>query len=98
MSKASRKDELLDAEVRFPEHVVFRSFATETVALNLQTGKFHGLNVTAGRMVELLTRSRRPRDAIGPLADEYAVPQAQIERDLEALLALLLERELIQLD
>jgi hypothetical protein len=98
MSKASRNGELLDAEVRFPEHVVFRSFATETVALNLQTGQFHGLNVTAGRMVEVLNRSRRPRDAIGPLADEYAVPHAQIERDLEALLALLLERELIQLD
>jgi hypothetical protein len=93
-----RDQSLLNADVRFPEHVVFRSFATETVALNLRTGKFHGLNVTAGRMVELLGRSQQPRDAIAPLAAEYDVPEAQIEQDLEALLALLLERELIQVD
>jgi hypothetical protein len=93
-----RDQSLLNADVRFPEHVVFRSFATETVALNLRTGKFHGLNVTAGRMVELLGRSHQPRDAIAPLAAEYDVPEAQIEQDLEALLALLLERELIQVD
>jgi coenzyme PQQ synthesis protein D (PqqD) len=93
-----RNDSLMDADVRFPEHVVFRSFATETVALNLHTGKFHGLNVTAGRMVEVLGRSGRPRDAIAPLAEEYDISQAQIERDLAALLALLLERDLILLD
>jgi len=89
---------LLDATVRFPEHVVFRSFAAETVALNLQTGRFHGLNVTAGRMVELVQRSGCPRDAVSPLADEYDVAPEQIERDLAALLAMLLDRELILLD
>ena len=94
----TRNNGLMNAEVRFPEHVVFRSFATETVALNLQTGKFHGLNVTAGRIVEVLSVSRRPRDAVAQLAAEYDVPQEQIERDIEALLALLLERDLIQLD
>ena len=29
---------------RIPQHVVFRGFATETVVLNLETGKYHGLN------------------------------------------------------
>src|SRR3954449_1022703 len=89
---------LLDAAVRFPEHVIFRSFARETVALNLKTGQFHGLNVTAGRMVELIQRSSRPRDAIGPLATEYGVATEQIERDLTGLLGVLLDRELIDVD
>ncbi len=42
--------------IRIPHHVVFRHFVNETVVLNLQTGKYHGLNRTAGRMLhELIT-------------------------------------------
>jgi hypothetical protein len=89
---------LLDEAILFPDHVIFRSFARETVALNLQTGQFHGLNVTAGRMVELIQRVPRPRDAIGPLASEYGVPADEIGRDMTNLLELLLERELIELE
>jgi hypothetical protein len=90
--------DLLDATVSFPDHVIFRSFARETVALNLQTGKFHGLNVTAGRMVDLIQRSDRPRDAVAILAVEYGVDEDQVARDLADLLTLLLERELIDVD
>jgi hypothetical protein len=93
----ARGRSLLDAPVRFPDHVTFRSFVQETVALNLQTGQFHGLNATAGRMVELVGRCSRPRDAVGALASEYGVPEQQIEDDLVALLAELLERDLIEL-
>jgi Coenzyme PQQ synthesis protein D (PqqD) len=89
---------LLDAEILFPDHVIFRNFARETVALNLQTGQFHGLNVTAGRMVELMQRVPRPRDAIAPLASEYGMPADQIGRDMTNLLELLLERELIEIE
>jgi hypothetical protein len=86
---------LLDAPVLFPEHVVFRSFAHETVALNLRTGRFHGLNDTAGRMLQLVQRCALPRDAVAPLASEYGVSCEEVARDLERLLELLLERELI---
>jgi hypothetical protein len=89
---------LLDAAVVFPDHVIFRSFARETVALNLRTGTFHGLNASAGHMIELMQRSARPRDAIAPLASEYGVPADEIGRDMANLLAMLLERELIELD
>lgn len=90
--------DLLDATVRFPEHVIFRSFARETVALNLKTGKFHGLNATAGRMVDLVQRSARPRDAVARLAVEYGVGEDQIARDLAALLMLLADRELVEVE
>ena len=89
---------LLDARVRFPEHVVFRSFARETVALNLETGLFHGLNVTAGRMVEVIQRCPRPRDAVRPLATEFGVDGERIERDIESLLTMLLDRGLVDLE
>jgi hypothetical protein len=90
-------DDLLDAAVTVPEHVIFREFASETVALNIVSGQFHGLNLTAGRMVHLARRAAHARDAIGPLAAEYGVSAPEIERDLVALLRQLLERELIEL-
>jgi hypothetical protein len=96
-SDEAEGDNLLDAAVLVPEHVIFRTFARETVALNLHSGQFHGLNVTAGRMIELIQRSRRPRDAILPLASEYGVPPDQIGRDMANLLSMLLERHLIEL-
>jgi hypothetical protein len=90
--------DLLDAVVRVPEHVVFRSFAKETVALNLQTGQFHGLNPVAGRMIEVVSRSRPARDAVSQLAEEYGQPDDRIEADLRELLGVLLERRLVELD
>ena len=96
MTTRTTDDELLDAEVRVPEHVIFREFASETVALNIASGQFHGLNLSAGRMVQLAGRAAHARDTIGPLAEEYGVPAEQIERDLVALLRQLLERELIE--
>lgn len=90
--------ELLDVAVHVPEDVIFRSFAEETVALNLQTGTFHGLNTTAGRMVELVARAHRARDAVGQLAEEYGVPDERIAADLEDLLRLLVDRRLIEID
>ena len=34
------------ASIVFPQHVVHREFAKETVILNLQSGMYHGLNPT----------------------------------------------------
>jgi hypothetical protein len=94
-SRSTEPIDLLDAEVRIPDHVVFRSFARETVALNLETGHFHGLNVTAGRMVDVIRLSRRARDAVDPLAAEFGVAAEQIERDVQDLLAMLRDRGLV---
>jgi hypothetical protein len=91
------RNDLLDATIRVPEHVIFRSFSSETVALNLETGTFHGLNSTAGRMVELIARAGRARDAVGQLAEEYGVPDEQIAADMQILLQVLVDRSLIEI-
>jgi hypothetical protein len=87
---------LLAARVRLPQHVVHRSFVAETVLLNLQTGRYHGLNRTAGRMLEALEQAPTVGAAIPVLAAEYGVEPEQIQRDLLALTRGLLERELIE--
>ena len=40
--------------VDVPEHVVCRDFADQTVALNLHTGRDHGLNETSAQMLDAL--------------------------------------------
>lgn len=89
---------LLAARVRLPEHVVHRGFAAETVMLNLQTGKYHGLNPTAGRMLEALESEDSVRRAAAVIAREYGQPIDQVERDLCELCADLVERGLIEVD
>ncbi len=88
-------EELLRARARLPQHVVHRSFVAETVVLNLRTGKYHGLNPTAGKMLEALEAAATVGDAVPALAAEYDIDQKQIETDLLALTRGLLERGLI---
>ncbi len=87
--------QLLEARVRLPQHVVHRSFVAETVVLNLRTGKYHGLNPTAGKMLEALEQAPTVSDAVPALADQYGLEQEQIQRDLLALTRGLLERGLV---
>lgn len=89
---------LLASAVRVPQHVVYRSFPSETVVLNLQTGKYHGLNPTAGQMLDALERAASVRDAAAVLAQTYEQPQSLIEHDLCSLCQSLLERGLIETD
>ncbi len=91
------RDVAFDGKLRVPEHVVYRSFPGETVALNLNTGRYHGLNPVAGRMIEVLTQSECLTDAAATLATEYEQPQERIETDLRSLCADLSERGLIEM-
>jgi len=88
----------LRSTVRIPENVVFRSFVKETVILNLTTGKYHGLNPTAGHMLEVLEQRDSVGDAAAQLAEEYGQPREEIERDLCSFCADLAERGLIEID
>lgn len=89
---------ILAARVRLPEHVVHRSFAAETVVLNLHTGKYHGLNPTAGRMLEVLESEESVGNAAVKIATEYGQPTDEVEHDLCVLCADLAERGLIEVD
>jgi Coenzyme PQQ synthesis protein D (PqqD) len=90
------REELLEAKVTVPQSVVFRSFPTETVVLNLQTGKYHGLNPTAGKMLQALTEADSVRKAAATVAAEYDAPAETIEVDVCDLCENLLDRGLIE--
>jgi Coenzyme PQQ synthesis protein D (PqqD) len=93
------KTDALDAAcVRIPQHVVHRSFPAETVVLNLQTGQYHGLNTTAGRMLQELERAASVADAITALERIYDQPREVLEGDVRELCQALRERGLIEVD
>jgi hypothetical protein len=97
--KATQAEEsLLEAKVKVPQSVVFRSFPTETVVLNLQTGKYHGLNPTAGKMLQALTEAGSVREAAAAVAADYDAPSATIEGDICDLCQNLLDRGLVERD
>ena len=71
---ADEAPDLLAARARVPTGVVYRNFANETVVLNLDTGLYHGLNPTAGRMLETIERVPSVGEAAAALAEEYERP------------------------
>jgi hypothetical protein len=95
---APNAGQLSAAKVRLPDHVVFRRFAAETVVLNITTGKYHGLNPTAGRMLELLSAAGSVPEAATQMAAEYGRPVEEIERDMNDFCEGLLERGLIEVE
>ncbi len=96
MDEAATRRSLLGGHVRLPEHVVYRSFATETVVLNLNTGKYHGLNPVAGRMLEVLEQTGSVKQAASQLSTEYGQPLETVQEDLCDLCVDLSERGLIE--
>jgi hypothetical protein len=87
-----------ELRARIPEHVVHRDFEEETVVLNLETGQYHGLNITARRMLAALVEADSIAGAAALLEEELGVPRSRIERDLVDLRDALVARGLLQFD
>lgn len=85
------------AHASVPSHVVYRAFAAETVILNLETGKYHGLNPTGGRMLELLDRCDSVGEALAAFASDYGKKPVEVEQDIRAFCGRLFERGLIEI-
>ena len=88
---------LTSASVSVPAHVVYRAFAGETVILNLETGKYHGLNVTGGRMLQLLDGAESIAEAASAFARDYGKLLSEVEDDIRAFCKRLCERGLIDI-
>lgn len=94
----TKPDGLLAARVRIPQCVVYRSFVTETVVLNLETGLYHGVNPTGGRMLDTLASIGFVGEAAAVLARDYGRPLADIEHDLCRFCESLLGRGLLVIE
>ena len=86
------------ARVTVPEHVVVRRFADDTVALNLATGQYHGLNDVAGVMLQELRAGQAGEAVARDIAERSGTPVDVVRADLLALLDELASRDLIEID
>jgi hypothetical protein len=84
--------------VSVPDHVVYRAFDSETVLLNLDTGQYHGLNQSAGRMFDLLQQTRSPEVTIEQVAREFDMAVDKVADDFARLCTELKERGLIEIN
>jgi hypothetical protein len=89
---------ILGVGVRVPDHVVHRAFPAETVLLNLETGRYHGLNPTGGRMLELLEEADTVAEVAVRVAREHRQPLEAVQNDLCRLCVDLAKRGLIEID
>jgi hypothetical protein len=97
-AQVTAKDDVLNAKARVPDHVVYRAFVNETVILNLKSGRYHGVNATGARMLEVLEDSGSVSEAADRLAREFAQPLDELEQDICEFCVELSERGLILLD
>lgn len=89
--------DLSTALVRVPDHIVSRAFPSELVLLNLQTGHYHSLNPTAGRMFEVL-QTEPLGVAAAHLSRELGATWARVESDLVRLALDLERRGLVEIE
>lgn len=89
-------EELLDSHITVPDHVVRREFPEETVVLNLESGKYHGLNETAAVMLDALEKGATPGEAAARIAEDAGQPEERVRTDILTLVAALDERGLIR--
>jgi hypothetical protein len=66
------------------------------VLLNLNTGQYHGLNPTGGRMFEVIGEYNDFDQSAAALATEFGRPLETVRTDLRELCESLLERGLLE--
>jgi hypothetical protein len=80
-----------------PDQVMFRDLAGEAVLLDLESGRYYGLNESGTRMWSLLVQHGRIDLALRDLLQEYDVPPERIEKELLLFVETLASRKLLHL-
>jgi hypothetical protein len=82
--------------ISVPASVMVREAGGESVILNLESGRYFGLNPMGARMVAVLSESESIQAASETLLREYDVDPGRLQQDLDNLIQQLLEHGLIE--
>jgi hypothetical protein len=86
----------LKSTAYLPENILFQDLGGEAVLLNLQTGRYYGLDEVATRMWICLTEHARVDAAYCDLLARYDVTAERLEQDLLAFVDELVSNGLLQ--
>jgi Coenzyme PQQ synthesis protein D (PqqD) len=85
------------SRIEIPPRVLFRDLDGEAVLLQLDSGKYFGLNEMGTRIWELLARYGELEPVCRALLDEFEVPEDQLRREVRAFLDALAACRLVDL-
>jgi hypothetical protein len=85
-----------DVTFQIPPSVVAQEVEGEAVILDLGSGRYFGLDVTGTRIWQLLGEGKSRETVLRAMLAEFDVDEERLRRDLEALLAELLARGLVE--
>jgi hypothetical protein len=88
----------LTDKVTIPEQVMARQVGEETVILDLASGTYFGLDPVGARIWQLLGEGRTLAEVCESMLAEYEVSRDEIERDVNELLAALVDKSLIKVE
>lgn len=88
----------LTDKVTIPEQVMARQVGEETVILDLASGTYFGLDPVGARIWQLLGEGRTLAEVCESMLAEYKVSRDEIERDVNELLAALVDKSLIKVE
>jgi hypothetical protein len=86
----------LTSRVSVPPDVLVQDLQGESVILNVESGRYFGLDEVGTRMWAVLTTAKSLQAACDALAGEYEVERERLERDLLALVEKLVEHQLVE--
>lgn len=87
----------LHTRVTIPPGVMFRDLDGEAVLLELETGRYFGLNETGTRMWLLLRDHGAVESAFRSLLSEYDVPEDRLRSELLSFIGTLSSRRLLEI-
>ena len=88
----------IEARISIPDEVLFQDLDGEAVLLNLQSGKYFGLDLVGTRVWNLLVEYGALPTTYQALLEEYDVDEDRLQSDLLALVDQLAAHGLIRLD
>jgi len=77
------------------KHVSLTLVDDEAVILDLNSGAYYGLNHIGAQLVAELKQGHSSDHAIKNIAEQYQIPNATVEKDIQDLLSELLEQSLL---
>jgi hypothetical protein len=83
------------AKLRCSQDVLVQELDGEAVLLDLQSGRYFGLDSVAYRMWQLLLECPSAEEAYTTLTEEYDVEPQRLRQDLSGLLGRLVEQRLL---
>ena len=72
----------LESTISPGSDVLFKDVAGEAVVLNLETGKYYGLDEVGARMWTLLIEKKQVEAVYHKLVEEFEVSKEQLRQDL----------------